>query len=77
MNNTIRTPTFHVVKPQMGNIYACKVLKLINEEGGITRRSHPHIQLTTLRTTTMHYILHEISYMSKSLPVMPVIINFP
>ena len=54
-----------------------KVLKLINEEGEITRRSQPHRQLSTLCIPTMHYILHEISYMSKPLPVMPVMRNFP
>ena len=58
-----------MVKPQKGETYTGKVLKLINEEGEITRRSQPHKQLSTLRISTMYYILHEISYMSKSLPV--------
>ena len=40
--------------------------QLINEEEEITRWSQPYRQLSTLRISTMHYILHEISYMSKT-----------
>ena len=77
MNNTIITSTFHVSKPQRGDIHIDKVLKLINEEGKITRQSQPHRQLSTLCIATMHYILHEISYMSKQFLVMPIMRNFP
>ena len=66
-----------MVKPQRENIHTGKVLKFINEEGDITRRSQPHKQLSTLHIPTMHYILHEISYMIKPLSVMPVMRKFP
>ena len=77
MNNNIHNTNISCGKSPKGETSMKKVLKFINEQGEITRRSQHHRHLSTLRIPTMDYILHEISYMSKLFPVLSVMRNFP
>ena len=78
-----KTPEFYVVKSQRGNIYGGEISMQAKHWSSLIKKerlhdgSQPHRQLTPLHIPTMHYILHERSYMSKLLPVMPIMRNFP